>query len=202
MKKEERMVFKNIFKYSLLLILCSCSSWIKPTPTQVASPIYRINLEDLMITIEDLPSTITWESSGIMNVVDENAELKGKDAVKVLFWPNPVDFAGLDQLVLRFSSNTLAEEYYNKPVATDVNGYAPPVWKFESSLADQARITCDNNFGTNIDGPLTCFWIARYGQLVVKYQVFLSSNLFTIETMQKTVERIDEKITQALRNIE
>jgi hypothetical protein len=73
---------------------------------------------------------------------------------------------------------------------------------FKSSRANQARITCDSNFGTNINGPLMCIWIARYGQIVVNFRAELDTDAFTLDTMHKTVERIDEKITQTLRNIE
>jgi hypothetical protein len=180
----------------------SIGDWNKPTPTQVAAPIDQINLEDLMITIQDLPSSISWGTTGARQVVVERAGLKGENAVNTLFYPSSNDFLGPNQLILRFSSNTLAEEYYSKPVATDVNGYTPPEWKFVSSFADKTRITCDNDFGTSINGPTTCIWNARYGRIVVNYQAFLYSDVFTIDTMQKTVERIDEKITQALRNIE
>ena len=172
-----------------------------PVSTQLASPIDRINLEDLMIKIEDLPSSISWDTTGIRHVVDTNAGLKGENSVQALYSPISSDFT-LDQSVLRFSSNKLAEEYYNKPVVTDVHGYTPSEWLFKSSLANQARITCDNDFGTNINGPLMCIWIARYGQIVVSYRAELDTDAFTLVTMQKTVERIDEKITQALRDIE
>ena len=173
-----------------------------PTPTYAISPIDQINLEKLMITIQDLPSSISWGTTGARQVVVERAGLKGENAVNTLFYPSSNDFLGPNQLILRFSSNTLAEEYYSKPVATDVNGYTPPEWKFVSSFADKTRITCDNDFGTSINGPITCIWNARYGRIVVNYQAFLYSDVFTIDTMQKTVERIDAKISQALRDIE
>jgi hypothetical protein len=47
-----------------------------------------------------------------------------------------------------------------------------------------------------------CIWIARYGQIVVNFRAELDTEAYTLETMQKTVEKIDEKITQALRNIQ
>ncbi len=179
----------------------SIGNWNKPTPTYATSPIDWINLEELMITIQDLPSSISWDTTGIRHVIDTNAGLKGENSVQALYSPISSDFT-LDISVLRFSSNTLAEEYYNKPVATDVHGYLPPEWKFKSPLANQARLTCDSNFGTNINGPLMCIWIARYGQIVVNFRAELDTEAYTLETMQKTVEKIDEKITQAFGNIE
>jgi hypothetical protein len=196
----------GIFLQGCNRTLISLSNELKftktPVSTQLASPIDRINLEDLMLTIDDLPPSIPWHTTGNLHVIVENAGLKGENAIQAHFSPVSNDFLGPDQMVLRFSSNSLAEVYYNQPIVTEIHGFTPSEWNYHSSVADEARITCDNRFGSNINIPMTCISIARYGQIVVIYQVELFSDVITIETMEKTVETIDEKITRTLGNSE
>ena len=168
--------------------------WNKPKPTLVASPIDQLNLEELMITKEDLPLSISWDSD-LGPVSAEYHGVKGENATQASFFPNPNNFLGLFQSVYRYSSDSLAKDNFSKPVRTD-GGITPPGWGFQSPFADQARIKCIDPFGVK-----SCMWVARYGKLLVIFDAFLS-DVYTLETMQKTVGRIDEKITQSLRNVE
>jgi tetratricopeptide (TPR) repeat protein len=168
--------------------------WNKLTPALVASPIDQLDLKGLMITTKDLPSSISWD--GVIGSVDENDYgVNGDNAIQASFFPDSKDILPLFQSIYRFSNDSLAKENYLIPVRTD-GGTTPPEWGFQSSSADQARIKCIDPFGVK-----SCMWVARYGRLLVIYDAFLS-NVYTIEIMQNNVERIDEKITKALMNIE
>lgn len=176
-----------------------------PVSTHVVSPIDRINLEDLMITTNDLPSAISWDTSGIHHVVDEYFGVNGENAVSAMFFPlSTVNKSSTVSTlsISRLESNSIAEENYNKPSRTDLYGYAPPEWKFRSKFADENRITCDGDYGHNFNAPMSCIWVARYGEIIVSYDAWVDTDEFTLENMQTTVEKIDAKITRVLRNIQ
>jgi len=176
-----------------------------PVSTHVVSPIDGINLEDLMITTNDLPSAVSWDTSGIHHVVDEYFGVSGENAVSAMFFPLATVNKSSTVSTLsisRLESNSIAEENYKKPTRTDLYGNAPPEWKFQSKFADENRITCDSDYGHNFNAPMSCIWVARYGEIIVSYDAWVDTDEFTLENMQNTVEKIDTKITRVLRNIQ
>lgn len=126
-----------IMGFFFFLVLFGCAS--HPLRND---PIDQINLDDLMITIDDLPSSIPWDSTGIHHVVADDTGLSGDDNVSTIIGPQVYDYFMFSERALRFPTNTLAEQYYDKQVLPNKYEFIPSEWNFKSSMANQNRIAC------------------------------------------------------------
>jgi hypothetical protein len=188
---------RKMFFLSLFLIV-GCTS----VPTLVASPIEKINLEDFMITINDLPFSIPWDSTGIHHVVSDDTGLSGDDNVSTIIGPQVYDYFMFSETALRFPTITLAQQYYDKQVIPNKYEFIPSEWNFKSSMANQNRIACVAYLVLGQKGPVVCTWVARYESIVINVQTTFLTDLTTIRTFQNTMEKIDAKVIFALKNIE
>jgi hypothetical protein len=186
-----------ILGFFFSLVLFGCAS--RPLRND---PIDQINLDDFMITIDNLPSSIPWDSTGIHHVVSDDTGLSGDDNVFTIIGPQVYDYFMFSESALRFPTNTLAEQYYDKQVIPKKYEFIPSEWNFKSSMANQNRIACIAYLFNGQKGPVFCNWVARYERMVINVDTTFPTDLTTIRTFQNTMEKIDAKVILALKNID
>ena len=163
-------------------------------PSFLRSPERSFTVQDLLITIEDLPHG--WKvKSGPGKLIDNSRSF---DTVSIDFTPvTEPDRRPVLQMVFRydpiwggakhdyseharFSSNTVIEE-----------------WSFESETADESKFSCYTY--SNKEYP-NCRWLARYEEFVVDTIIHFDPEIMSFEEMKSIIVAMDQKMASYLND--
>jgi hypothetical protein len=152
---------------------------------------YQMLLNDLLITTADLPA-YSWGVVGPSSTVIDRE--RSSDLAAITFFSDlyPEHF-GSGQEVYRYDSDSDAKQDYEYAVREFGNGYVPSDWKYQSSVASQSQISCTNY--PNVSFPV-CYWVARYGRVVIDFTAWLIPGRMTLNDMQNIIEKIDVKASK------
>jgi len=181
---------KNQIFYLLLFlsvnILTGCS---KPQTCEVST----LDIEALLITIEDMPTPLSWSTSGPGNVFLDRE--RTSDTIYIAFVSDIYPYLGTDQEVFRYQTIKDAERDFKYASEYFGNGYFPDGWTFTSEVVDESHFSCRD--GVSVDFPM-CYWIARYDCIVIECRSWLITERMTLEDMENIVRKIDKKSSELI----
>ena len=177
MRKLKPFILRCLLFSLIVIFVIGCNQRISGN-----LPNDKLNLADLLINEDDLPD-LSWFSTGVTHIGPE--ESGTSDITGIAYFPiGHNDFFGSNQFIFRYSSDDLANEYFNELVKKYEKGYLPAEWVFQSTSADRVFLSCEDN---RLGFPV-CNWMARYGRIIIMYEAWLKSGYSTLRDMQEQLE--------------
>ena len=170
---------------SLNLLVDHNDEIIKDTVCQLNE---TINLYDLLIKAEDLPSEWYLGEEGI----GINDDRSWDSAGSYYYTANYQDqFPRLvTQMIYRHKTIDKAKSDYGYGISYLTGNTEPPsCWDFQSTIADESGIICRDDY---------CLWEARYECVVIEIIGGGVPGYVTIEDMENIVKLVDEKAGELL----
>jgi hypothetical protein len=176
-----KMVVIVIIASICMIVLFGCHSF-----RETSNDVSQLDLSKLLISEKDLPEA-EWETNGINSTVIDTKRSPDLASITFLAGKEPDRF-GMDQEVFRYTSELYAKNDYEYTSNYYRNDDPPSNWTFMSTAADESLISC-RDF-RNSSYPM-CFWIARYGKIVINIRSWLNPEKMSLETMQSIVQKVD-----------
>jgi hypothetical protein len=183
-KKFEILLFASIW----MIALYACQSF-----RDTSNDVSQLDLSKLLISDEkDLPEA-EWETNGLDHTVYDTR--RSPDVVSIIFLSgDEPDMFGVSQEVFRYTSEFYSKDDYQYAKGI-LDGYFPPGWTYKSTMADESHFSCFQY--RNAQFP-QCFWIARYGKIVINIRAWLNPEKMSLETMQTVVQKVDSLASEYL----
>jgi hypothetical protein len=175
---------------SYLLVLLISSSLVSCSGLfHSSSEVDKMNLNDLLITIHDVPAH--WSTNGSGKGIDP---ARSTDSSGIGFYSDIYpDSLGISQNIYRFSSIGVAKDDFSNQLTFYDAGQIPQGWSFKSTAASESRFSCTNY--SNVSFPV-CNWIARYDRIVIEFGGWLVPARMTLSDMEAIVRTIDSKASK------
>jgi hypothetical protein len=191
------VTMRKIKRLFTILVLLAATSLIGCAQNSVKSDaINRLDLSKLLLSVDNMPEHSSWTTEGTYHtVIDKD---RTSDLAAIAFYTNIYpDLYSSKVEAFRYNSVEDAKTDYDYATQEFGQGSPPSEWKFQSLLADQNQVSCDNY--SNVAFPV-CFWVARYDRIIIDFRVWLIPGHMSLSDMESLVSQIDDKAAKYIVN--